>query len=255
MTTHEKTKKHASNLAKQQLQTECVKEQHEGELMGLEDVNVFIPEPKVEEEVPKPEPEEVDDPLANLIIKLETAGIDKMCLIYGEQFKRRITNMKCSRIALHKRLALIRDKILQEVSNNDDKSIAQKILDKYFQKKEVAKKDASWIDDFTIGEEVLVTNATYYTQYRQTACGTMTRKGVITKINKTSITIGLFGYTEIDNEFVLKNHTCGRNRIVWSSWTDRNQVVYSRKYVVKKGQSSWRDDEFTEGERYVDYGW
>ncbi len=50
MTSHEKSKKHASNLAKQQLQTECVKEQHEGELMGLEDVNVFIPEPKVEEE-------------------------------------------------------------------------------------------------------------------------------------------------------------------------------------------------------------
>jgi hypothetical protein len=50
MTTHLKTKKHASNLTKQQLQTECVKEQHERELMGLEDANVFIPKPKVEEE-------------------------------------------------------------------------------------------------------------------------------------------------------------------------------------------------------------
>ena len=51
MTTHEKTKKHASNLAKSQIQTgECVKEQHERDLMGLEDVNVFIPEPIVEEE-------------------------------------------------------------------------------------------------------------------------------------------------------------------------------------------------------------
>jgi len=50
MTTHEKTKKHASNLAKSQIQIECVKEQHERELMGLEDVNVFIPKPIVEEE-------------------------------------------------------------------------------------------------------------------------------------------------------------------------------------------------------------
>jgi hypothetical protein len=47
MTTHEKTKKHASNLAKNQVQTGDAKEQHERDLMGLEDVNVIIPEPKV----------------------------------------------------------------------------------------------------------------------------------------------------------------------------------------------------------------
>ncbi len=49
MTTHEKTKKHASNLAKNQVQIGDAKEQHERDLMGLEDVNVFIPEPKVKE--------------------------------------------------------------------------------------------------------------------------------------------------------------------------------------------------------------
>ena len=48
MTTHEKTKKHASNLVKSQIQTgEYVKEQHERDLMGLEDVNVIAPKIKV----------------------------------------------------------------------------------------------------------------------------------------------------------------------------------------------------------------
>jgi hypothetical protein len=37
---HTYTKKHATNLAKKEFQTECVKEQRERELMGLEDVKV-----------------------------------------------------------------------------------------------------------------------------------------------------------------------------------------------------------------------
>ena len=47
MTAHLKTKKHASNLAKSQIQ---IDEQHERDLMGLEDVDVYVPEPIVEEE-------------------------------------------------------------------------------------------------------------------------------------------------------------------------------------------------------------
>lgn len=69
MTTHEKTKKHALNLAKSQIQIEArllaeqgVKEQHERELMGLEDVNVFIPEPIVESPKPKVEKQKVEKP-------------------------------------------------------------------------------------------------------------------------------------------------------------------------------------------------
>lgn len=242
MTTHEKTKKHASNLIKQQVQIEGVKEQHERDLMGLNDVNVFIPEPIVEEETPEPEKQEIE-PLGNLITKLETAGIDKMCLIYGEQFKRRITNMKSSRIPLEKRLSLIRGKIFQEVSNNPDKSIAQKILDKYFQKKEVAKKDASWVEDFTIGEEVLIFERR------------MKRKGVVKKINKTSVSVDLFHYSEIDDRYALENQTYGKNRLIWSSWTDKRQVIYSRDGIIKKGQETYYDKEFLEGGRSVDYGW
>jgi uncharacterized protein YkvS len=166
-----------------------------------------------------------------------------MCLIYGEQFKRRITNIKSSRIHIGKRLTLIRNKILEEVSKNPDKSIAQNILDKYFQKKEVAKKDASWVGDFKKGEEVLIVGRR------------MTRKGVVKKINKTSVSVDLFHYSEIDDMCALENQTYGKNRLIWSSWTDKSQVIYSRDGIIKKGQETYYDEEFLEGERRVDYGW
>jgi hypothetical protein len=184
---------------------------------------------------------------ASLEEKIKNAGIPTLVSIYGEQFKRRISNMNASSIPLEKRKNLITKKILEKCTTIE---IKKTIMDTYFTKKEKKQKDASWINDFVVGEEVLVLNTKPQTKYSRN----ITRKGLIQKINKTSVSVRLYGYNEIDDDNALKHQTHGYNRLIWWNFTNDSQVIYSKSALVKKGDCEYYDEQFIEGKRSVDYG-
>ena len=213
---------------------------------------------EIVEVAPEPEPEPVvvvDEVISyndDLIFELDNTGIDNLISIYGGEFKRRISNMKSSSIPLVKRRTLITTKIMEAVVKSEDKNHAKKIIDLYFAKKPKQEKpDADWVADFVVGEEVIVTNAP---QQDTRFSRTIHRKGKITKINKKSVSVGLFGYNEIDDKNALANQTHGSNKLIWWNFTNDSKVVFDRKSIVKKGQYSWIDAEFNEGRMSVDYG-
>jgi hypothetical protein len=181
-----------------------------------------------------------------LMKKMETAGIDKLVSIYGEQFHRRLTNMKASSIPLEKRRSLIITKIMEQIAKSDDKAHDKKIMDTYFAEKPKEEKPiVEWLSNFAIGEEVIITNGPYKCPHR---------KGIISKINKKSVSVKLFAYREIDDKNALLNQTYGYNKLIWKTYTDDSKVIFDKKSIVKKGEMSWIDEEFIEGKRFVDYG-
>lgn len=176
-----------------------------------------------------------------LIKKLETAGIDKLISIYGEQFNNRFTNMKSSKIPLEKRRTLIITKIMEAVTKNE---IHNKIIDIYFAEKQKEEKPKDeWMSNFVIGEEVLI--AGKYTWNPN-------RKGIIAKINKKSVSIELFAYEESDFIPSFENRDYGYKKLIWGTHTDYKQVIYDKNLIIKKGEHL--DEEFIEGKRPVDYG-
>jgi hypothetical protein len=58
-----------------------------------------------------------------LLEQLEKCGIDKLCLIYKNEFKRRMTNMKCSSIPLEKRKNTIVCAILEQLLKKMEKIV------------------------------------------------------------------------------------------------------------------------------------
>jgi hypothetical protein len=186
-----------------------------------------------------------------LIKKLDTAGIDTMVSIYGNIFKRKISNMKASSIPLEKRRNLIITKILEAVVKSDDKLISKKIIETYFAEKPKQEKPvADWVTDFVVGEEVIITLA----PQQQKRGMKIHRKGKIIKINKKSVSVELFAYNEIDDKNALENQTYGYNKLVWASFTNDKMVIFARNMLVKKGDNNRTDEEFVEGKRSVDYG-
>jgi hypothetical protein len=189
-----------------------------------------------------------------LIQKLDNAGIDKLVSIYGEQFKRRLTNMKASSIPLEKRKNLIITKILECVVKSDDNTLSQKIIDTYFPVKEKKEKPVpTWINDFVVGEEVMLKFAPQDKQFSNIYTK-IHRKGKVLKINKKSISVGLFGYDDIDDMDAIKNQTYGFNKLVWLNFINGKMVVFNRNEIVKKGEMAWIDEEFIVGKRRVDWG-
>jgi hypothetical protein len=181
-----------------------------------------------------------------LMKKMETAGIDKLVSIYGEQFNRRLTNMKSSSIPLENRRNLIISKIMRAIAISDDKAHDKKIMDIYFPEKPKEEKPiVDWMSNFTIGEEVLICG-----KYMHNA----NIKGKIAKINKKSVTVKLFAYTEISDKNAYENQTYGNNRLIWETFTNDSKVVFDKKSIIKKGEISCIDAEFIEGKRPVDYG-
>ena len=186
-----------------------------------------------------------------LIKKLDFAGIDTMVSIYGNIFKRKISNMKASSIPLEKRRNLIITKILEAVIKSDDELISKKIIETYFAEKPKQEKPvADWVTDFVVGEEVIITLA----PQQQKRGMKIHRKGKIIKINKKSVSVELFAYNEIDDKNALKNQTYGYNKLVWASFTNDKMVIFTRNMLVKKGDNNRTDEEFVEGKRSVDYG-
>jgi hypothetical protein len=197
---------------------------------------------------------EVENEFANdiLLKKLDEAGIDKLVSIYGDKFKRRISNMKCSRIPLEKRKNLIIKKILEAVVKSENENISKEILDSYFAEKQKKEMETpSWLNDYVVGEEVFILSAK-----PQDKAGYQNRKAIISKINKKSISVRLYGYDEIDDVNAIQNQTYGYNRLVWWDFTNDSQIMYDNRNIIKKENLTGRyAEEFIEGKRSVDYGW
>lgn len=187
-----------------------------------------------------------------LLKKLDEAGIDKLVSIYGDKFKRRISNMKCSRIPLEERKNLIVKKILEQVVKSENENISREILDTYFSEKEKKEKESpSWLNDYVVGEEVFILSAK-----SQGRGSYVNRKAVISKINKKSLSVRLYGYNEIDDLNAIKNQTYGYNRLVWFGFTNDSQIMYDNRNIIKKENlTGLYAEEFIEGRRSVDYGW
>lgn len=186
-----------------------------------------------------------------LLQKLNTAGIDTMVSIYGNIFKRKISNMKASSIPLEKRRNLIITKILEALVKSDDDTLSKKIIETYFAEKPKQEKPvADWVTDFVVGEEVIITLA----PQQQKRGMKIHRKGKIIKINKKSVSVELFAYNEIDDKNALNNQTYGYNKLVWASFTNDKMVIFARNMLVKRGDNNRTDEEFVEGKRSVDYG-
>lgn len=185
-----------------------------------------------------------------LISKLDGAGIDKLVTIYGNEFKRRITNMKASSIPLEDRRKLITKKILEAVVTADDTvALSQKILDTYFVEKKREEKNVEWLNEFQVGEEILV-----YTPYKDYHATNIWQLAVVNKINKKTISVSLYGYDEVHDNDAVRNQTYGNNRLIWnkSPINQTKKVVSDRRSIIKKGANM--DHRFTEGLRSVDYG-
>lgn len=199
------------------------------------------------------EEDDKEEPIVHTILvlteKLQKAGIPTLVSIYGEQFKRKLTNMNASSIPLQKRKDRIIAKIIERCVTDE---ICQTIFETYFAKKEKPQKDASWLNDFVVDEEILVLNAKQ--QDARTYSKTIKRKGKIVKINKTSISVRLYAYTEIDDENAIVNQTHGTNKLKWCNFTNDSQVIYTRNSIIKKGEYRCYDEMFVEGEKSVDYG-
>ena len=195
--------------------------------------------------------EEDEAPPDRLIDELNKSGIDKLVNILKTEFKRKITNIKNCDIPLEKRKSLIINKIL-ELTNYE---ISQKILETYFKPKEKKTKEVSWLNDFTIGEEVLA--YAYIDKNKYGYFGRKTyRLGKVLKINKSSISVKLYGYRRIDDPKASLEQTHGVDRLIWDkSFYTETTPFHMRRYLIKKGEEGrYRDEEFIEGKVNVDYG-
>ena len=128
------------------------------------------------------------DEYSTLVDSLHSAGIDKLVKILRNEFSRGLTNMKCCDIRLETRKNTIVAKILEHVKIGDQDKLVASIMATYFAPKEkVPPGEALWITSFSVGEIVLVHG-----------CGEFRRiwqKGVVDKVNTTSVTVSLFQYT------------------------------------------------------------
>ena len=125
----------------------------------------------------------------------------------------------------------------------DEQSGRVKINGKWVKKPKEKKTNDEWLSNFMVGEEVLI--AGKYTWNPNI-------KGIIAKINKKSVSVKLFAYTEIVNEKDSENHAYGYNKLIWETYTNDSKVIFNKHSIIKKGEQY--DEEFIEGKRGYDYG-
>jgi hypothetical protein len=184
-----------------------------------------------------------------LLEKLNGCGIDVLISILGDEFRRSITNMKSSSIPLERRKGLAIKTIMEFVAKGDSIAISNRILETYFAPKEP--KNTEWLNDFVVGEEVI----SKYAPQERPSLKNIYRKGIVSKINKKSLTIRLFAYKEIDDMDAIQNQTFGYNRLIWETRTNETQIIFDRMSIAKKGQETYYDAHFVEGKRLVDWGY
>ena len=100
-----------------------------------------------------------------------------------------------------------------------------------------------WMTNFVIGEEVLIAGKYMHNP---------NIKGIIAKINKKSVSVKLFAYTEINDKHSCENRTYGYNKLIWETYTNNSKVIFNKNLIIKKGEQY--DEEFIEGKRGYDYG-
>ena len=203
---------------------------------------------KVKLVIVEDEPAVVEYSGANLLVKLQHAGLDTLISIYRNEFKMGFTNMKSSRIPLERRRMLIKNAIITEIEKqSEQETFCKKLLDTYFAPPPSRVYETDWLSEFAVGEEVLVFEI--YKPYRL---------GVIEKINKKSLSVRLYGYTEIWDNFAITNQTSGYNKLVWNKAVDDGKkTIFKRNVIIKRGEESrygYYDEMFVEGKRSVNYG-
>ena len=187
------------------------------------------------------------DEYSTLVDSLHSAGIDKLVKILRNEFSRGLTNMKCCDIRLETRKNTIVAKILEHVKIGDQDKLMASIMATYFAPKEkVPPGEALWITSFSVGEIVLVDAGRKYRSFWQ--------KGVVDKVNNTSVTVKPYKYREIGDWTALRNQTFGKIRLIWLDTFEAKKVVKSRRNITKKGDSIYYDSQFIEGLERVDYG-
>jgi len=157
------------------------------------------------------------DTLSNEVIPphfttlLENSSLNKLCDILA-MFSMRLTNIKCSRVSLTVRKEKIISVITEQLNNIDNPTtLVDKIIKDHFTKKT---KNIDWVNEFVVGEEVLVWIGLSY------------KKGIIKKINTKSVDLSQYAY-----------HT-----------------VYRREDLKKRGEDDGAYDRyFLEGEWIIDY--
>ncbi len=187
-------------------------------------------------------PVEIISYVSILTEKLHNSGIDVLAKILKQEFNCHITNLKNTRVPLEKRREVAINALLSSRALNNNESKAKNILQTYFAPKPKIIKNNDWLNKFNVGEEVLV-----YLNY-------ILRKGRISKINKQSLTIDLYGYSVITDLDAMKNQTYGTNKLVWNDTIDKTIIRHNDNDIVQKGECEYLDKLFVEGERSVDYG-
>ena len=82
-----------------------------------------------------------------IMSKLEEASLDKLQLIYSEQFKKYVRNLKNTKIRLVVRREGIIRYIIEAIEQSNDEQISQKIIDRYFPNKYLKRKRVEGEDD------------------------------------------------------------------------------------------------------------
>lgn len=178
-----------------------------------------------------------------LSLKLYSASIDTLIHIYQKEFGRRFSNMKCSSIPLEKRKKTIITGILKQVNTQD---LSRKIMTTYFEEPKKEKATPSWIQEFVVGDEVLVNVGTHWSSSKRI-------KSVVTKINAKSVTVRLYAYRTIDDDNAFRNQTYGKDRLIWTELSTETKTLFSRHDLIKRGEYSFYDNLFVEGEHDVDF--
>lgn len=187
--------------------------------------------------------------IKNILIELiKKAGIDTLHLICKEQFDFKIKRqfLKNTRIPIEKRREFIINGLSKKIQASNIEKI-KKTIEKYFPKKEKKIKtetDVNWLNDFQLGEEVLIRQKYFHQPHL---------KGYIHKINKKSVTVNLFKYKEKENtKKSCQDYTY--YRLIWEPEIDKKVVIFSRDNLIKKGECVSYDKEFIEGEYSIDWG-
>lgn len=220
-----------------------VDEDEEFDMADYKD-HMFASDETTSEPEPEPEPE----------FEFEKLGIDTLIDIFA-LWKRKMTNMKSSRIPLEKRRTHIIDAIKKIMKDSpDEKNI--EIIKTYFAPKAPAEKKGKdpELSNYKVGDIVLCDAGKYRNIWTPAK---------VRKINEKSITIQFDEYRRIDDLDAIRNQTYGKDRLVWlNCFGGAKKVIADSKNIWSKsdcetrykGDMSYLLRYFDEGEVRVDFG-
>jgi hypothetical protein len=105
--------------------------------------------------------------------------------------------------------------------------------------------ESNWLENIKVGEDILVLSKYMHRAHK---------KARITKINKKSITVRFYNYTEISDIEAMQLQTFGTTQVIWGELSDRKKIIYSRESFYVFGECDYSDRLFIAGESSHDYG-